>query len=273
MAKLAAIQMISTPDVGENFAHVEALLRDSQGATRLVVLPECFALFGAKDRDLLALAKDSNNQLVERLQQLARRYKCWLVAGTIPILSHDGERFRAACVCIDDNGNIVARYDKIHLFDVQVADATGSYLESRFTEPGDTVVTFDSPFGKVGVAVCYDVRFAGLFQAMQNIDVLVLPSAFTQKTGEAHWHPLLQARSIELQCYVVASNQGGTHQNGRQTYGNSVIYSPWGKQLAFIDKGEGYIEADMDKEQLSSIRQSMPIQKHNRFRSTFVEPG
>ncbi|WP_100657732.1 carbon-nitrogen hydrolase family protein [Alteromonas flava] len=272
MAKIAAIQLVSTPSIEDNFSRVDGLLSEHDcDEPRLVILPECFASFGGRDSDLFALAKTQGDVIIERLQALAQQHKCWLVAGTIPLLSQDQQRFRAACLCIDADGVVQARYDKIHLFDVQVDDSTGSYLESRYTEPGDTVVTLPTPFGTVGLAVCYDVRFAGLFQAMQGVDIITLPSAFTQKTGAAHWHALLQARSIEMQCYLVGANQGGIHANGRETFGNSVIYSPWGDNLAMLEKGEGYISASPDLAKLASIRQSMPVQAHTKFRSTFVE--
>ena len=240
------------------------------------MLPECFACFGSSDKNQLALAKQQadltdGQSIVERLQQLAARHKVWLICGTIPVLSDTPDHFNARCFVIDDCGETIAHYDKIHLFDVSVDDATGEYKESRFTQPGDSVVTFDSPFGRVGVAVCYDVRFPGLFQAMDDVDVVVLPSAFTQKTGSAHWHALLKARSIELQAYMVGANQGGVHANGRETYGNSVVYSPWGEQLVLMDKGIGRVSCDLDLTVLPKIRQSMPIMQHKKFRSHVVK--
>lgn len=270
MAEIAAIQLVSAPDVDANFAQVEAQMRHSR-PEQLVVLPECFAYFGGSDSAQLALAKRADNNLLERLQDLANRYKCWLITGTIPVLNESQQRFRAACFCIDSQGEIRGRYDKIHLFDVSVDDATGSYLESRTTESGDKITVVDSPFGRIGMAVCYDIRFPGLFQAMGQIDVLALPSAFTAKTGHVHWHALLQARSIELQCYVVGADQGGIHANGRETFGNSCIYSPWGKQLAVIEQGPGFISSAIDPQELSRIRQAMPVSEHKKFRSYFEQ--
>ncbi|MBT0586887.1 carbon-nitrogen hydrolase family protein [Alteromonas oceanisediminis] len=275
MTNVTAIQMISTPEVDENLAQLtEQLDQLSISAPHLVVLPECFARFGSSDKQQLALAQEQakaqdGTSIFARLQQIASHYQVWLVCGTVPAPSDSADHFRARCWVIDDKGQYVTHYDKIHLFDVSVDDSTGDYKESRFTEPGERVVTFDSPFGRVGLAVCYDVRFPGLFQAMPDVDVVVLPSAFTQKTGEAHWHALLKARSIELQAFMVGANQGGVHANGRETYGNSVIYSPWGKQLALIEKGVGSVTAPLKLSEIPKIRQSMPIMQHKKFRSHF----
>jgi len=156
------------------------------------------------------------------------------------------------------------------MFDVSVNDATGSYKESRTTEPGDSVVTVETPIGNIGLAVCYDVRFPGLFTAMGDIDILVLPAAFTQRTGEAHWHALLKARAIEKQCFVVAANQTGIHANGRETYGHSLVLSPWGKTLAELETDKGVVAASVDIAERKTIKQNMPVAEHNRFRSHFV---
>lgn len=270
MAELSAIQMVSSPDIAINFDQVERLLASSPvQSDRLTVLPECFACFGAGDKRLLEIAQQGSDEVLERIQSLAKRFNTWIVAGTVPVLTESGDKFSACCWVVDNVGELKARYDKIHLFDVSVEDNTGTYLESRFTQAGNQVVKIDTPFGCLGIAVCYDVRFPGLFQAMEDIDVLALPSAFTQKTGQAHWHPLLQARSIEMQCYVIGANQGGEHANGRQTYGNSVIYSPWGEQMALIDKGPGIIGTPLQPNLLKEIRSAMPIHEHKKFRSDF----
>ena len=270
MGNLQAIQLISSPDVDTNFKQVENLLSASNNTgPTLTVLPECFACFGGGDKRLLSLAQKGSESVLENIQQLARRYNTWIVAGTVPVLSEDECKFRACCWVVNDQGELITRYDKIHLFDVEVEDNTGSYRESDFTEPGDQIVCIDSPFGRLGIAVCYDVRFPGLFQAMQQVDVLALPSAFTEKTGDAHWHTLLRARSIEMQCYVIGANQGGEHANGRQTYGNSVIYSPWGDQLAVIEKQPGIINTRFKPELLAKVRSAMPVYQHRKFRSHF----
>lgn len=270
MAELTAVQMVSTPDIDTNFKQIEKLLADnSTEATRLTVLPECFACFGDGDKRLFEIATQGSQHILNRIKALAKQYKTWIVAGTVPVLTEQGDKFRACCWVVDDNGCLKARYDKIHLFDVAVEDNTGTYKESRFTQAGNEVVTLETPFGRLGVAVCYDIRFPGLFQAMPELDVLALPSAFTQKTGEAHWHTLLRARSIEMQCYVIGANQGGVHANGRQTFGNSVIYSPWGEQMAFVEKAPGIINTRVKTELLAKIRKAMPVHQHKKFRSDF----
>lgn len=276
MARLVALQMVSTPDVETNMAKLEALLAGLHShEPTLVVVPECFACFGGGDKRLLELAEPLGNGFLQsRLQALAEKYGVWLVAGTLPTVSNDPQKFYASCIVIDDQGVRIADYQKIHLFDVRVQDNTGTYSESLYTSPGQKVVCIDNtPFGRIGVAVCYDLRFPGLFQSMGAIDVLVLPSAFTFKTGQAHWQTLLAARAIEKQCYVVAANQGGEHPDGRQTWGHSCVVSPWGDTLAEIEKGPGVAFDIMDNALLDRIRANMPVRQHNRFRSDFDTTG
>lgn len=273
MARLMALQMVSTPVPQENLRVLEQHLQQLDiSDDTLIVLPECFACFGADDTALLRLAElPGKGEIQQQISQLAGRYGVWLCAGTMPLKSIQPNKFTASCLLFNDKGECLAEYQKIHLFDVQVDDSTGHYQESRFTQPGDRLVVIqNTPFGVMAIAVCYDLRFAGLFQAMGQVDVLAIPAAFTRKTGEAHWHSLLAARSIEKQCYVVAANQGGVHENGRQTYGHSCILSPWGEVLQQINDGPGTVAARMDKAQLASIRQAMPVSQHNQFRSYFV---
>ncbi|ALS96993.1 carbon-nitrogen hydrolase family protein [Lacimicrobium alkaliphilum] len=274
MANLIALQMISTPDPQQNLQQVDKQLANLQvNEPTLVVLPECFACFGGSDKKQLELAEPPGQGPIQSaLSDLARKYGIWLVAGTMPLQSQtDNNKFTASCLLFDPQGKQVAEYQKIHLFDVQVEDNTRSYKESATTQAGNKVVVVDSPFGRLGLAVCYDLRFPGLFQAMEQVDVLALPSAFTQVTGQAHWMPLLQARAIEKQCYLVAANQGGEHANGRQTYGHSVILSPWGKVLNMIRHGAGIVQASPDNEELQKIRRNMPVSQHNQFRSYSIE--
>ncbi|MCC2617655.1 carbon-nitrogen hydrolase family protein [Aestuariibacter halophilus] len=272
MSTVVALQMVSGPDTQANLQQIDKLLSEQTfRQPALVVLPECVACFGGRDSDLLAIAEtQGQGPIQDALSDIARRHGVWLVGGTIPVKVPDKDKYFASCLVYDEQGQQRAHYRKIHLFDVQVADNTGDYKESRFTDPGDEVVVVDTPFGRVGVAVCYDLRFPGLFQAMGQVDILVLPSAFTQKTGQAHWMPLLSARAIEKQCYVVAANQGGEHQNGRQTFGHSCVVSPWGEMLSMIEKGPGLAIAAVDDEHIHKIRTAMPVDQHNRFRSTFV---
>lgn len=275
MAKLIALQMTSSPNVADNLDFVEQQLQLlNVTEPSLVVLPECFACFGAGDQAILEVAeKRGDGPVQRRLSALAKTYKVWLAAGSFPLQTEHKDKYTASCLLFDEHGSLQAEYQKIHLFDVQVADNTGSYLESRSTEPGNKLVVIDSPFGKLGLAICYDIRFAGMFQAMSEqaqLDVLVLPAAFTYLTGSAHWQALLKARAIENQCYLVAANQTGEHGNKRQTYGHSCIISPWGESLAELPTETGLISATIDFNALSTIRMNMPVAQHNKFRSYLV---
>lgn len=272
MTHLVAIQMTSSPNVDENLNSVaKSLSKLNAIGDKLVVLPECFALFGGSDKAQLANAETRGDGPIQaRLSQLAKQHECYIVSGTMPILADTAGKFTASSFVFDPTGASIAEYQKIHLFDVLVDDSTGSYKESRYTEPGKQVVVVDTPLGRVGMAVCYDVRFPGLFEAMGDIDILVLPAAFTQHTGAAHWHTLLRARAIEKQCFVVAAGQTGVHANGRTTYGHSIIYSPWGDMLAERETAPGLIQARIDVASRKKYKQSMPVQQHNRFRSDFV---
>ena len=279
MALIAALQMTSCPDIDSNFLQIEKALAGMQfDQPTLIVMPECFAFFGGSDRDMLANAEPlangnftSKTKIQFSLTELAKRHGVWLVAGTIPIKVAGVEKFTASCFVIDDSGEVRAEYQKIHLFDVSVSDNTGSYKESKYTQNGtDTCVVTDTPFGNLGVAVCYDVRFPGQFMAMGDIDVLALPAAFTKKTGTAHWHKLLAARSIENQCYLVAANQSDIHANKRETYGHSCIYTPWGELETETLESPGIVISEVNTSYLNKIRATMPVKQQNRFRSKFV---
>lgn len=272
MVNVVALQMTSTPDVDENIAWVEAAMEAGNIAKNsLVVLPECFACFGTKEGVLLSIAEPKNDGKIQQaLSALAKQYRCYIVSGTFPLATDDPKKFFAACFLYGPNGDVLADYRKIHLFDVSVEDATGSYKESACTQPGNAVVTVETPIGTIGLAVCYDVRFPGLFTAMGDIDILVLPAAFTQKTGEAHWHTLVTARAIEKQCFVVAANQTGCHKNGRETYGHSIIVAPWGNILAEKPNTVGVLAANIDIAQRQKLKANMPVAEHNRFRSHLV---
>jgi nitrilase len=275
MSNLVALQMTSSPDVSTNLQLVDAGLANlTVTEPTLVVLPECFACFGGGDKGQLAIAETLGDGPIQTaLYAMAKRYGVWLVAGSMPIRTDVADKFSATCLLINDAGERVSDYQKIHLFDVQVADNTGSYLESRYTRPGNKLVVQDTPFGKLGLAVCYDLRFAGMFDAMSQLgplDVLALPAAFTYKTGQAHWHALLSARAIENQCYVVAADQTGEHANKRQTYGHSCIMSPWGENLCEISDQPGLIQTRLDLSLLAKIRRDMPVNQHNKFRSYLV---
>ena len=270
MTELVAVQMVSSPNVDDNLAVVENAIKQ-QKAGSLIVLPECFACFGAADKALLGISeKFADGPIQSALARLSKHYGVWIVAGTMPLKTSVSGKYTASSLVFDDQGDCVAEYQKIHLFDVQVEDETGSYLESKYTQAGKELMVIDSPFGKLGLAVCYDIRFPGMFQAMQQIDVLALPSAFTRTTGAAHWNALIQARAIEKQCYLIAANQGGVHENRRETYGHSSIVSPWGAILDSKYSGVGTVSAHFDEQELIKIRRSMPVHQHNKFRSHFV---
>lgn len=271
--QLVAVQLVSEPDKKANLQQVELELQKLDlTKDTLVVLPECFGFFGAGDRALLEQSEQLGEGILQaELSRMSKQYQCWIVAGTIPLTCSDEEKFTASSLVYNAQGERIAEYQKIHLFDVEVADNTRSYQESRYTQAGESVLVIDdTPFGRLAVAVCYDVRFAGQFLAMQPFDVLALPAAFTQTTGAAHWHALLQCRSIENQSYVVAANQGGVHANGRETFGDSCIYSPWGELVAKKSKGAGLVFASFDQSRIETIRTAMPVHKQNRFRSELV---
>ncbi len=263
---LVAVEMTSSVDWQANLATLTKTLKNLPDTRpMLVAVPEAFACFGGSEKNALALAQ-ATEALLAALADLCREYDIWLLAGTIP-MAHDDTRYKAASMLFNADGECVARYDKIHLFDVDVSDNTQSYRESDSTAAGDDVVVVDTPFGKIGLAVCYDVRFAGLFMAMQakGADIITLPSAFTQVTGAAHWHTLIRARAIETQCYFLAPNQVGTHANGRQTYGHSLIVSPWGEVLAECQAGEQFCAATVNSLHQSELRRKMPVLEHAQF--------
>lgn len=268
MNTVAAIQMCSGTDVQDNLRTAYDLLRQArqQGAL-LAALPENFALMGATDRDKFAVAEpEGEGPMQAWLAHTARELGLWIVAGTLPIKRTDDTRVAAACLVVDAQGRRVARYDKMHLFDVEVEDATGSYRESATIAPGEQVVLVDTPVGRLGLAICYDVRFPELFRNLSSAgaQVLVLPSAFTVPTGRAHWGVLLRARAIENLCYLLAPAQAGLHANGRETYGHSMIVDPWGEVLACRDNAVGYIAAELDLEKQAALRKRFPALMHRR---------
>jgi nitrilase len=262
MMKIAAIQMISGPDVAPNLETAGRLIAEAAAAgAQLVALPEYFPLIGATDADRLAAREtDGAGPMQDFLAATASRHGLWLIGGSIPLRAEDPAKLRNTCLVFDPQGHRVARYDKIHLFNFRKGDE--AYDEAATIERGDQVVAFDCPLGRVGVAICYDLRFPELFRALGELDLLVLPAAFTETTGRAHWEILLRARAIENQCYVLAAAQGGRHPNGRMTHGNSMVIDPWGEVLARMDKGEGVVIAELDRQRLVDTRSSLPALKH-----------
>jgi nitrilase len=267
--KAAAVQMASGPNVSANLLEVERLAEEAAGSgAGLLVLPENFAFMGLAERDILAIGEaDGAGPLQDFLAQLARRLGIWLVGGTVPIRVPAADKVRAACLVYDDRGRCVARYDKIHLFDVHLVETDEHYRESETIEPGDRVCVVDSPFGRLGLAVCYDLRFPELFRAMQDqgVELIALPAAFTALTGRAHWATLVRARAVENLSYVVAAAQGGFHVSGRETYGHSQVVDPWGNTLAQLPRGTGVVSAVLDPELQAATRRNFPCLEHRRL--------
>ena len=266
VTKVAAVQMISGPDVAPNLATAGRLIGEAAAAgAQLVALPEYFPLIGATDADRLAAREiDGSGPIQDFLARTARRHGLWLIGGSIPLMANDPAKLRNSCLVFDPQGSRVARYDKIHLFGFNKGEE--AYDEAATIERGDQVVAFDSPLGRIGIAICYDLRFPELFRAMAQlpnpVDLLVLPAAFTETTGRAHWELLLRARAVENQCYVLAAAQGGRHPNGRMTHGNSMIIDPWGEVLARMDKGEGVVITELNRQRLVDTRTSLPALRH-----------
>jgi predicted amidohydrolase len=265
---VAAVQLASTPDVATNLALIEPLIeRAADSGARLVVLPENVALMGRKETDKLEAAEtDGSGPIQDFLAEVAAKNRIWLVGGTVPIRAPSGKVYAASPV-YDDSGRRVARYDKIHLFDVDVPGSREQYRESNTIEPGGAPLVLDTPFGRLGVAICYDLRFPELFRhlAGQGLDILALPSAFTANTGRAHWDLLVRARAVENLCYVVAANQGGAHPNGRETHGHSMVVDPWGSVLAELDTEPGVAVADVSLRRIEEVRTAFPALSHRRF--------
>ncbi|MCY1281848.1 Deaminated glutathione amidase [compost metagenome] len=274
---LAVIQMVSQDDVPANLASARQLLEQAAaGGARLAVLPENFAAMGRRDlADLGRAEAAGRGPILPWLKQAARDLRLWIVAGTLP-LPPDGRPDAKAHACsllIDEHGERVARYDKLHLFDVDVADARGRYRESDDYAFGRQVVVADTPVGRLGLSVCYDLRFPELYSALREAgaELISAPSAFTAVTGAAHWEVLVRARAIETQCYLLAAGQGGTHPGPRETHGHSLIVDPWGAVLTERDRGEAVLLAERDAAEQAAIRRRMPVASHRRFFSA-AEP-
>lgn len=273
-ARVAAIQMVSTKDIDANLREAGELLQQAadRGAS-VAVLPENFAVLSTHQMLECGRAESGQEPVIRAfLAKQAKRLGLWIVGGSMPLADRPGgtaieARVRASCLVFDDQGREVVRYDKIHLFDAMVEDAHGQYRESDTFEPGDQVVTVETPAGKLGVAICYDLRFPELFRALraEGVDWVCLPSAFTWQTGEAHWHALIRARAIENQVAVVAAGQGGQNSERRRTYGHSLICDPWGQVVSELAEGPGVVVADLDRDQLGQLRKRMPVWEHRRL--------
>jgi predicted amidohydrolase len=269
MTHVAAIQMTTGADVARNLASAEALLREASARkASIAALPENFAYMGLNEADKLAISEaPGSGPIQEFAASLASELRLWIVAGTIPLRLPEEPRVAAACLVYDDRGRTVARYDKIHLFDVDIPGRAESYRESTSVRPGAKPVVVDTPAGRLGLAVCYDLRFPELFRELlsQGAEWFCLPSAFTAPTGRAHWETLLRARAIENLSYVVAPAQSGFHENGRETHGDTMIVDPWGRVLARLPRGTGVVTAELDIARQREVRQNFPATSHRRL--------
>jgi nitrilase len=271
--RIAAIQMTSGPEVGPNLETAGRLIAEAaaQGA-RLVALPEYFPFIGASDEARFAAREmfdgdAASGPIQHFLSSAAKRHGVWIVGGSLPLDCGDPAKLLNSCLVFDDQGQRVARYDKIHLFAFK--KGAEEYNEARTIQAGNGVVAFDSPFGRIGLGICYDLRFPELFRQAglsgdnpKPIDLFILPAAFTETTGKAHWEVLLRARAIENLCYVMAPAQGGRHPTGRMTHGNTMIIDPWGEILSRLDKEAGVIVADMDLDRIAKVRSNLPALGH-----------
>ena len=269
MSQIAAIQMASGPKVDANLIEAGRLIGEAvaKGA-KMVVLPENFAIMGMTEHDKVKVReKEGEGHIQTFLHEQAAKHGIWLVGGTIPLEASVPDKVRASCLVFNDKGERVARYDKIHLFDVNLVENDETYHESQTIENGEQIApVVETPFGKLGLAICYDLRFPEMFRYMarEGAEIFTLPSAFTDITGKAHWEILVRARAIENLAYVVAPGQGGYHANGRQTYGNSMIVDPWGRVLDRLPKGSGVVMANVDVQQVKSVRTTFPALQHRR---------
>jgi nitrilase len=266
VSKIAAIQVTATPRVSDNLEVAGRLIAEAaQAGAQLVALPEYFCLMGMKDTDKVAIKENFGaGPIQDFLAKTAAREKVWIVGGTLPLACELPDKVRNSSLVFDDTGKCVARYDKMHLFGFQTEHE--HYDERRALQPGSEVVTLQTPFGKIGLSVCYDLRFPELYRAMGEVDLILIPAAFTETTGRAHWETLIRARAVENLCYAMAPAQAGRHENGRSTFGNSMIVDPWGVVLAQLDKSPGVAIAEMDLNRIAEVRKSLPALAHRILR-------
>lgn len=276
---LAVIQMASQADIQANLVTARNLLQQAaDSGARLAVLPENFAAMGRTDLPAVGRAEaEGVGPILPWLKQVARDLRLWIVAGTLPLPPDDQPqaKVRACSLLVDDQGQRVARYDKLHLFDAEVSDARGRYRESDDYAAGERLVVVDTPVGRLGMTVCYDLRFADLYSALRlaGAELISVPSAFTTVTGQAHWEMLVRTRAIETQCYMLAAAQGGKHPGGRLTYGHSSIVDFWGRVLSEQATGEAALTAARETAEQAAIRQRMPLLSHRRFTAPRIISG
>ena len=262
ITRVAAIQMASGPNVAANLAEAERLIGMAAAAgAKLVALPENFAVMGLKDTDKIKVCEQEGKGPMQRfLAAQAKKHGIWLVGGSIPMACENPAKVRNTCLVYDDKGKQVARYDKVHLFGLDLGNER--YSEESTIEPGDRVVVVETPFGRLGLSICYDLRFPELYRAMGDVDLIVVPAAFTATTGKAHFETLIRARAIENLAYVIAPAQGGYHVSGRETHGDSMIVDPWGNILDRLPRGSGVVIAGINPTYQASLRNSLPALKH-----------
>jgi len=263
--RMAAIQMVSGPRVADNLQVAGRLIEDAvaQGA-ELLALPEYFPVIGAADADRVRAREDfGRGPIQDWLAATAQRHGIWIFAGSLPLTATSPDKMRNSTLVFNPAGVCVERYDKVHLFGFSKGEE--SYDEAAFIEPGNDLVAVDTPFGRVALSICYDLRFPELYRALGTVDLILVPAAFTDTTGRAHWEILLRARAIENQCYLLAVGQGGRHESGRMTHGNSMIVDPWGEILDRKMKGPGVVIADLDHARIAEIRESLPALAHRKL--------
>lgn len=265
IVKVAAVQMVSTPVVEENFHSARRMIGGAaQQGAQLVLLPEYWPVMGMKESDKVVHAEQLDAGPIQQfMSDMAREYGIWLIGGTLPMVAPEADKVLNTTMVYNPDGEHVIRYDKIHLFSFTKGEE--SYDEARTIVHGTKVATFEAPFGRVGLSVCYDLRFPELYRAMGDCALIVMPAAFTYMTGRAHWEVLLRARAIENQCYVLAAAQGGQHPNGRRTWGHSMLIDPWGDVKAVLPEGEGFIIGDIELTHLQRVRESLPALKHRKL--------
>ncbi len=267
MIKVAGIQMASSPSVSSNLIEAERLIKIAaeQGA-KIVVLPEYFCIVGVHDTDKVSVREKEGDGPIQRfLSKMAKKHKILLIGGTVPLVSKDPNKVRNSCLVFNEKGDQIARYDKIHLFGLDLG--IEHYHEENTIEAGNKIIVVDTSYGKIGLSTCYDLRFPELYRAMGEVDIIVVPSAFTDTTGKAHWETLVRARAIENLCYVIAPAQGGYHLSGRETHGNSMIVDPWGVVLDRLPRGSGVVMASINRHYQESLRKSLPALKHKTIKS------
>lgn len=267
--RVACIQMSSSGDISENLLAAHQFIQEAaEEGAKLIVLPEMFALMGIDQKDKIKYRERlGEGPIQEFLSQQAAEFDVWIVGGTLPIQAEQPDKVYASCFVYNNEGNAVARYDKIHLFDVQLRATKESFLESKTVQPGGQIVVVDTPFGRLGLGICYDVRFPEMFRLMaaQGMDIIALPAAFTYVTGAAHWDVLVRARAIENLSFVLSACQVGMHANQRKTYGHSMIVNPWGEVQVCLPDNPGVVLSEINLEFLRQIREEFPVLSHRRY--------